>query len=106
MDEDELQDLWNDDRAEFAKAAAELMRTGSTSAFQTLAARADAAAWTPLDTDAALTAWRSPDFPQALMDAGLEPSFDGGEVSITIPGRGLVKWSDAVSQGLVKVSRA
>jgi hypothetical protein len=48
---------------------------------------------------------RTPDFPQALLDAGIEPIYEGGELAITIPGRGVVKWSDAVSQGLVKVSR-
>ncbi|WP_394177414.1 hypothetical protein [Yoonia maritima] len=53
-----------------------------------------------------MTAWRLADFPQALIDAGLEPVFDGGVVSINIPGRGVVKWTDAVSQGLVKVSRS
>ncbi len=59
-----------------------------------------------MDKDAAMTAWRLADFPQALIDAGLEPVFDGGVVSINIPGRGVVKWTDAVSQGLVKVSRS
>lgn len=106
MDEGELEQAYNADRAGFAKAVSELMKTGSTSAFQSIAQQADAAAWTPLDTDAAMTAWQSPDFPQALMDAGLEPIFDGGVVSINIPGRGVVKWTDAVQQGLVGVSRS
>jgi hypothetical protein len=106
MDEAELQDLWNGDRAGFAKAASEMLKTGSTSAFQTLAERADAASYVPLSNDEAEQAWRSPDFPQALIDAGLKPSFDGGVVSINIPNRGLVTWADAVAQGLVTVSRA
>ncbi|MCG3267877.1 hypothetical protein [Yoonia sp. I 8.24] len=88
--EGELEQAYNADRAGFAKAVTELMKTGSTAAFQQIAQQADAAAWTPLDNDAAMTAWQSPDFPQALMDAGLEPIFDGGVVSINIPGRGVV----------------
>ncbi|WP_342070965.1 hypothetical protein [Yoonia algicola] len=106
MDEGELADLWKSDRKAFSQAVSEMMKTGSTSAFQSLAAQADAAAYVPLSNDAAMDAWRSADFPQALMDAGLEPIFDGGVVSINIPGRGVVSWIDAVSQGLVKVSRA
>ncbi|SFR33228.1 hypothetical protein SAMN04488005_0457 [Yoonia tamlensis] len=105
LNEGELEQAYNSDREGFAKAVSELMKTGSTSAFQSIAQQAEAAAWTPLDTDAAMTAWQSPDFPQALIDAGLEPVFDGGEVSINIPNRGVVKWTDAVAQGLVKVSR-
>ncbi|MEM6960164.1 MAG: hypothetical protein AAF550_00300 [Myxococcota bacterium] len=106
MDETELQELWQSDRKAFAEAAQELLRTGNTSAFVDLASTAQQAVYTALSTDEAMTAWRSADFPQALMDAGLEPVFDGGEVSVNIPGRGVVKWTDAVTQGLVKVSRA
>jgi hypothetical protein len=105
MTEAELQDVWQSDRKSFNAAVSEMLKTGSTAGFQALAEQADAAAWTPLETDAALTAWRSPDFPEALIDAGLEPIFDGGEVSINIPGKGIVRWTDAVRKGLVGVSR-
>lgn len=105
MDEAELQELWQDNRQAFNAAASEMLKTGSTAAFQDLAAKADAAAWTALGTDEATEAWKSPDFPQALLDAGLEPSLDGGVVSIKIPGMGVVPWTEAVQRGLVKVSR-
>ena len=105
MDEAELQELWQSNRADFNAAVSEMLKTGSTAAFQSLAAQADAAAYTPLSTDEATKAWRDQDFPQALMDAGLEPSFENGEVSVNIPGRGTVRWSDAVRQGLITVSR-
>ncbi|TNE69893.1 MAG: hypothetical protein EP336_00920 [Rhodobacteraceae bacterium] len=106
MDEAELQELWQDNRQAFNAAISEMLKTGSTAAFQDLAAQTEAAAWSPLSTDEAMTAWQDTAFPQALIDAGLEPIFEGGEVAINIPGRGVVKWTDAVSQGLVKVSRA
>ena len=105
MDEAELQELWQDNRTAFNAAISEMLKTGSTAAFQDLAAKADAAAWTPLGTDEATEAWKSQDFPQALIDAGLEPVFDGGVVSINIPGMGVVPWTEAVQRGLVKVSR-
>ncbi|WP_375699066.1 hypothetical protein [Pseudophaeobacter sp. TrK17] len=105
MDEAELQDLWNSNRPAFNAAVSEMLKTGSTAAFQDLAAQADAAAWTAMDSEAATEAWKSPDFPQALIDAGLEPVFDGGVVSINIPGMGVVPWAEAVQRGLVKVSR-
>lgn len=105
MDEAELQELLQDNRQAFNAAASEMLKTGSTAAFQDLAAQADAAAWTAMGTDEVTDAWKSPDFPQALLDAGLEPSFDGGVVSINIPGMGVVPWTEAVQRGLVKVSR-
>lgn len=105
MDEVELQEMWQDNRAGFNAAVSEMLKTGSTAAFQALASQADQAAWTPLGTNDAANAWRDADFPQALLDAGLEPIFDGGEVSVNIPGKGVMKWSDAVAQGVVKVSR-
>ena len=52
-----------------------------------------------------MTAWQDADFPQALVAAGLEPVFDGGELAINVPGHGVVKWTEAVQRGLVKVSR-
>jgi hypothetical protein len=58
-----------------------------------------------MSTDEATDAWKSQGFPQALLDAGLEPSFEGGVVSIKIPGMGVVPWTEAVQRGLVKVSR-
>ena len=105
LDEHDLHDLWQNDPARFAAAAGAMMKTGDTSAFQSLAEQADAAAYRPLDDAAATVAWRSPDFPQALIDAGLEPVFEGGEIAVNIPGRGVMKWTDAVSQGVVRVSR-
>ncbi|MBY6043627.1 hypothetical protein [Phaeobacter italicus] len=105
MDEAELQELWQDNRPAFNAAISEMLKTGSTAAFQDLAAQADAAAWTAMSTDEATDAWKSQDFPQALLDAGLEPSFEGGVVSIKIPGMGVVPWTEAVQRGLVKVSR-
>lgn len=105
MDEAELQELWQDNRQAFNAAASEMLKTGSTAAFQDLAAKADAAAWTAMGTDEATEAWKSQDFPQALLDAGLEPSFEGGVLSINIPGMGVVPWTEAVQRGLVKVSR-
>ncbi|GAA6203175.1 hypothetical protein [Aquicoccus sp. SU-CL01552] len=105
MDEAELQELWQDNRPAFNAAVSEMLKTGSTAAFQDLAAQADAAAWTPMAPDEATEAWKSQDFPQALLDAGLEPVFDGGEVAINIPGMGVVPWTEAVQRGLVKVSR-
>jgi hypothetical protein len=60
MDEGELEDMYNQDRAGFAKAVSEMMKTGSTTAFQNLAAQADSAAWTALDTDEAAAAWGAP----------------------------------------------
>lgn len=103
---DDLQAVQQSNPQGFAKAVTEMMRTGSTDGFQSFAQQADDVAFTPLDTDAAMTAWQDPGFPQALIDAGLEPSFDGGVVSINIPGRGLVKWTDAVQQGFVSVDRS
>jgi hypothetical protein len=105
MDEAELQELWQDNRPAFNAAISEMLKTGSTAAFQDLAAQADAAAWTAMSTDEATDAWKSQGFPQALLDAGLEPSFEGGVVSIKIPGMGVVPWTEAVQRGLVKVSR-
>lgn len=105
MDEAELQDLWQDNRQSFNAAVSEMLKTGSAAAFQDLAAQADAAAWTPMGTSTATEAWKSLDFLQALIDAGLEPVFDGGVVSINIPGMGVVPWTEAVHRGLVNVSR-
>ena len=105
LDEAELAEVYQADRVAFARAAQELLTTGKTSAFQALAEAHFDASYTPLSADEALTAWQDVDFPQALIDAGLEPIFEGGELAINIPGRGVVKWTDAVSQGLVKVSR-
>lgn len=106
LDEAELQVLWNSNRASFNAAVGEMLKTGSTAAFQSLAAQADAASFTPLSTEAAMTAWQDADFPQALIDAGLEPIFEGGQMAINIPGKGIVPWTDAVRLGYVKVSRA
>lgn len=105
MDASELEELYESDRAGFAMAAQELLKTGSTSAFQALADRARDAAYVPLGTEQAMTAWMHEDFPQALRAAGIEPNFDGPELAIEVPGRGVVKWADAVRLGLVKVSR-
>lgn len=105
MNEAQLQDLWNSDRPAFNAAVSEMLKTGSTAAFQDLASRADEAAWSALDTDAATLAWQDPAFPQALTEAGLEPVFDGGELSVNIPGRGVMRWADAIRQGVVGVSR-
>jgi hypothetical protein len=106
MDEGELQDLWQSDRKGFAAALGETMKTGSTAAFQALAAQADAASFTPLSTEEAINVWQDAEFPQALIDAGLEPIFDGGQMAINIPGRGIVPWTEAVQRGFVRVSRA
>ncbi|WP_417240878.1 hypothetical protein [Celeribacter halophilus] len=105
MDEAELAEVYQADRAGFAKAAQELLTTGKTTAFQALAEAYSDASYTPLSTDEAMTAWQDADFPQALIDAGLEPIFEGGDLAINIPGMGVVPWAEAVQRGLVKVSR-
>ncbi len=106
MDEAELQAAHQVDPKGFAKAVSAMLKTGDMTGFDSIAQRAEASAWTALDNDAAMDAWKDPGFPQALIDAGLEPEFKGGEVSVNIPGKGLVKWTDAVAQGYVKVSRS
>jgi hypothetical protein len=100
-----LAEIYQADRAGFAKAAQELLTTGKTTAFQALAEAYSDASYTPLSTDEAMTAWQDADFPQALIDAGLEPIFEGGDLAINIPGMGVVPWAEAVQRGLVKVSR-
>ena len=105
LDEGELQELWQFNRPGFNAAVSDMLKTGSTVAFQELASQVDAVNWSQVDTETATEAWRSPDFPQALIDAGLEPVFEGGVVSVKIAGMGVVPWSEAVQRGLVKVSR-
>lgn len=106
LDEAELEQLYNSDRQAFTAAITTMLKTGSTAAFQTLANTAAEPSYTPLSTDEASNAWRSHDFPQALYDANLEPTFPNGVLHVTLPGYGSVKWTDAVAQGLVTVSRA
>lgn len=105
LDEAELEDLWNNDRASFNAAVNEMLKTGSTSAFQALAEQADAVSYTPMNADEATTVWTHEDFPAALTAAGIKPNFSGPELTIEVPGKGTVLWSDAVRFGYVKVSR-
>jgi len=45
------------------------------------------------------------DFAAALYAADIVPDFSGNELAINVPGHGVVKWTEAVQRGLVKVSR-
>lgn len=102
----ELSHFYEIDRKGVTAAIMQMVRTGDTSGFAEMGEQADAASRIPLGRDEAAEVWRDAEFPQALIDAGLEPVFEGGAVSINIPGRGTVRWTDAVRQGLVQVSRS
>lgn len=106
MSEAELEVLFKGNPNGFAQAARDMLKTGSTAAFERLADADYASSFTPLSTDDALTAWQDAEFPRALIEAGIEPVFGGDELSIVIPGKGTVTWTEAVRRGYVKVSRA
>lgn len=105
---------WFESNPEAAgKAAQELLSTGRMDGFKALASSGPAAseafstAFTEMAPDEAATVYQTAQEPflRALIEAGIEPDFRPDGIYIAVPGKGVMRWEDAVRNGYAKVSK-